>query len=85
MIILHEGVRLRAYVDTVGKMTIGCGRNISDKGISFAEAMMLLDHDLDEAITDLSGSFPWFLTLDAVRQRVLVDMRLNLGPSRFRG
>lgn len=84
-IIQHEGLRLRPYTDTVGKTTIGVGRNLSDVGISNAEAMLLLDHDLDEAITDLVGSFPWFVTLDPIRQRVMADMRFNLGASRFRG
>ena len=84
-LILHEGLRLRAYFDTVGKITVGVGRNLTDKGLSHSEAMALLDHDLDEAITDLAGSFPWFIELDSVRQRVLVDLRFNLGPSRFRG
>ena len=82
-LIVHEGLRLMPYVDTVGKVTIGVGRNLTDNGISHAEAMLLLDHDLDEAMTDLS-TFPWFAALDPVRQRVLVDMRFNLGPSRFR-
>ena len=84
-LIRNESLRLYPYVDTVGKITIGVGRNLSDKGLSSAEAMMLLDHDVDEVITDLAGSFPWFCDLDSVRQRVLCDMRFNLGPSRFRG
>lgn len=84
-LIIDEDLRLKPYVDTVGKITIGCGRNLSDKGISHTEAMMLLDHDLDEAITDLAGAFPWFLTLDAIRQRACCNLRFNLGPTRFRG
>ena len=84
-LIAHEGIRLKVYMDSVGVPTVGVGRNLRDKGISHAEAMLLLDHDLDEVITDLSGSFPWFVTLDAVRQRVIADLRFNLGPSRFRG
>ena len=79
----HEGLRLFPYSDTVGKITIGCGRNLTDVGISEDEARMLLDHDLDACIEDLA-TFPWFPTLDPVRQRALVDMRFNLGPSRFR-
>lgn len=71
-------------MDSVGKITVGVGRNLSDKGISNAEAMILLDNDLDEAVSDLTGSFPWFVTLDTVRQRVMVDLRFNLGPDRFR-
>lgn len=83
-LVADEGLRLFPYVDTVGKLTIGCGRNLSDVGISNAEAMTLLDHDVDACITDLAGSFPWFVKLDAVRQRVIVNMRFNLGPAGFR-
>lgn len=83
-LILHEGLRLKPYMDTVGKITIGVGRNLSDNGLSSAEAMSLLDHDIDEAVADLAGAFPWFLQLDEVRQRAMVDLRFNLGPARFR-
>ena len=83
-LIRHEGLRLKVYTDSLGVPTIGVGRNIRDKGISHAEAMLLLDHDLDEVITDLAGAFPWFCELDPVRQRVVCDMRFNLGPTRFR-
>ena len=38
MLIKHEGVRLKPYKDTVGKWTIGVGRNLDDKGISKSES-----------------------------------------------
>lgn len=82
-IIRHEGLRLKPYEDSFGNLTIGVGRNLTANGISNKEAMQLLDHDLDEAVADLA-MFPWFLELDAVRQRVLVDLRFNLGPTRLR-
>lgn len=80
---LHEGRRRLPYMDTVGKITIGVGRNLSDKGLSDREIDTLLTNDIDECIADLA-SFPWFRSLDAIRQRVLVDLRFNLGPTRFR-
>ena len=83
-LVADEGLRLKPYLDTVGKWTLGVGRNLSDKGISSREAFDLLDHDLNECVADLAGEFPWFVKLDAVRQRVVVNMRFNLGPSRFR-
>lgn len=83
-LIEHEGLKLTAYMDTVGKITIGVGRNLSDVGISEAEALTLLDHDIDAVLADLD-SFAWFSELDAVRQRVLADMAFNLGATRFRG
>jgi len=79
----HEGLRLKPYMDTVGKLTIGVGRNLTDVGISPNEAMVLLSNDLDHAIADLR-TFPWFDGLSRVRQRALIDMRLNLGPRGFR-
>lgn len=79
-----EGLRLTPYLDTVGKWTIGYGRNLSDVGISKDEAVTLLEHDLDAALTDLAESFPWFVQLNPVRQRALVNMRFNLGPTGFR-
>lgn len=82
-LVRHEGLRLKPYVDTVGKLTIGVGRNITDVGISRDEAFTLLEHDIDHAIADCR-TFPWFLLLDAVRQRAIVDLRFNLGPTRFR-
>ncbi len=81
---LHEGVRLFPYVDSVGKITIGCGRNLSDKGISEAEARQFLDADINNAILDMA-TFPWFATLDPVRQRALVDLCFNIGLPRLRG
>lgn len=84
-LVFDEGLKLRPYQDSVGKLTIGVGRNLIDKGISSREAFDLLDHDLDECITDLAATYPWFLDLDAVRQRVVVNMRFNLGPQRFAG
>lgn len=79
-----EGLRLRPYVDSVGKITIGVGRNLSDTGISKSEADLLLTNDIDRAVADCA-SFPWFSALDPVRQVVLVSLRFNMGPSRLRG
>lgn len=85
LIILHEGLRLKPYTDTVGKTTIGVGRNLTDKGLSFGEAETLFTHDLEEHEMDLVGAYPWVLTLDAVRYAVMVDMAFNLGISRLSG
>ena len=84
-LILHEGLRLTPYVDTVGKLTIGVGRNLSDVGISRDEAMMLLRSDIADAVCDLHTIFIDFVSLPVKVQKVLIDMRFNLGPSRFRG
>ena len=83
-LINHEGMRLFPYVDTVGKTSIGAGRNLTDRGISHAEARVLLDNDINHALDDLTV-FPWFSLLDAVRQRVFVDLCFNMGLNRLMG
>lgn len=82
-LIVHEGLRLKPYTDTVGKLTIGCGRNLTDTGISEAEARVLLDNDITAAITALVA-FPWFPGLDPIRQRAFVDLCFNVGFARLR-
>lgn len=85
LIIKHENIRLKPYVDTTGNTTVGIGRNLSAKGISYQEAIYLLSNDIDECINDLLKIFPNFVQIGEVRQVALVDMRLNLGPAGFRG
>lgn len=81
LITKHEGVRLKPYMDTRGKWTIGIGRNLSDVGISRTEADLLFEADLDTTLIGLRLRVPVFNDLDAVRQRVLVDMAFNMGIS----
>jgi len=79
MILKHEGLRLFPYKDTVGKLTIGVGRNLDDRGISRDEAMTMLANDIETARLGLIHTYPWFNSLDEVRQSVLVDMTFNMG------
>lgn len=74
-----EGVRLKPYTDTVGKLTIGVGRNLTDVGISDDECTALLQNDIDKVLSQLDRSLPWWRKLDPVRQRVLVNMAFNMG------
>lgn len=85
-LVRHEGLRLFFYVDTVGKATIGVGRNLEDTGISQDEAMLMLGHDIDRIVRGLTNAYSgWFLRLDPVRQSALVNMAFNLGLKRFAG
>ena len=78
----HEGLRLKPYKCTAGKVSIGYGRNLDDMGISEVEAMVLLRHDIERCYDELSV-FSWFVDLDQVRQEALVDMLFNLGLPTF--
>jgi len=78
-LVRHEAMKLKPYVDTVGKLTIGVGRNLDDVGITVDEANYLLSNDIDRVIRGLTVRYPWFVGLDPVRQSVLVNMAFNLG------
>ena len=85
-LVADEGMRRKPYRDTVGKLTIGVGRNLDDVGISELEALYLLDNDINGAVKDLAVAFSdWFQSLDPVRQAVLVNMCFNLGIVRLKG
>lgn len=81
----HEGVVLHPYVDSVGKLTIGVGRNIEDNGISMDEAEYLLKNDIDRCIWDMEKHLPWYKDLTENRQLVLLDMCFNLGIGKLLG
>lgn len=84
MLIRQEGLRLKPYTDTVGKVTIGVGRNLTDNGILESEAYAMLDNDIQTA-TIQAQKLPCFVQLDPVRQDVLVDMVFNMGLPRAQG
>lgn len=83
LLVRHEGLRLKPYRDTVGKLTIGVGRNLDDVGISREEAMVLLDNDVARTIVQARQSLEWFDRLDAVRKVVVASMVFNLGIMGF--
>lgn len=76
---IHEGLRLKPYKDTVGKLTLGIGRNLEDKGITEQEALFMLNNDVDYFYCQLNKKLTWLKYLDDVRQNVLVNMAFNLG------
>jgi len=78
-LILHEGLKLKPYKCTAGKITIGVGRNIEDIGITEDEARSLLDNDILRVAQELDNALPWWRDLSDVRQRVLLDMAFNIG------
>lgn len=80
-----EGVRLKPYRDTVGKLTIGTGRDLDDVGISNEENDFMLQNDIDRACASLDDHLPWWESLDPIRQRVLVNMCFNMGINSLLG
>lgn len=83
LLIRHEGKVNKPYYDTVGKLTIGIGRNLDDRGLSDSEVMFLFQNDLKQHTDELERAYPWVKTLDPVRRAVLIDMCFNLGLHRL--
>lgn len=74
-----EGVKTKPYRDTVGKLSIGVGRNLDDVGVSAEEISLMLTNDILRTEVALDLSLPWWRTLDPVRQRVILNMAFNMG------
>lgn len=75
----HEGLQLKTYTCPAGKLTIGYGRNVEDRGITIKEADILLENDIFDIKLELEDKLPLFNFLDDVRQNVLIEMAFNLG------
>ena len=78
LLIKHEGLCLKPYHDSLGKLTIGVGRNLDDVGITEQEALQLLDNDIAGIINQLN-SLSVFNQLNSSQQIALTDMAFNLG------
>lgn len=79
LLVQHESCKLHPYTDTTGHLTIGVGRNLTDRGISKAEALYLLDDDIDYFSNKLSSTLKFFDQMDEARKIALIDMCFNLG------
>ena len=82
-LVRDEGRRHLPYHDTAARLSIGIGRNLTDKGITDAEIDFMFEHDLSDAADDLDRNIAWWRSLDAVRQRVMLNMTYNMGWPSF--
>lgn len=85
MLKTHEGLRLKPYRDTVGKLTIGVGRNLDDIGINEEEALHLLNNDVNRTINELRTNLSFWNKLSIIRKEALIDMCFNIGLTSFMG
>ena len=83
-LILHEGMVLKPYKCTSGKLSIGVGRNLDDNGLSDDEIDYLLANDLKRCQAE-AETYPWFDGLSEPRKAVVVSMLFNLGKPRWDG
>ena len=73
-LIADEGSRLKPYRDTVGKVSIGIGRNLTDVGISPDEEDLMYRNDVQRVMSELDRALPWWNTLPEPAARVLANM-----------
>lgn len=84
LIRINEGECLFPYTDTVGKITIGVGRNLTDRGISKAESDFLLSNDEKLVVLEVLNFIPWISFIDEVRRGMILDLCFNLGITKFK-
>ncbi|QCU53102.1 glycoside hydrolase family protein [Burkholderia pseudomallei] len=73
-----EDRRYRIYTDTVGKVSGGIGRNLTDKGFRDNEIDLMYQNDIAETEAWLDRALPWWRSLAPVRQRVMMNMAFNM-------
>lgn len=83
LLLQNESYKQYPYSDTTGHLTIGIGRNLSDRGISQAEAFALLDDDVLYFSSKLSQLCEYFDGLDDNRKIAVIDMCFNVGVNSF--
>lgn len=83
LLVRHESYRQFPFVDQTGHLTVGIGRNLSDRGISTTEAYYLLDEDITYFTHKLNHFLHFFHILSENRQIALINMCFNLGVQGF--
>lgn len=82
-IMLHEGLVLKPYKDTLGHWTIGYGHKILPNetfdAITPEQAKSMLMDDIATARKQTYNAFPWLIGLDEIRQGVIIEMVFQLG------
>ena len=75
----HEGRRTHPYLDTTGRLTIGVGRNLTDRGLAGDEIDLLLANDIALARSICGDQFgAAFHAASTARQQALISMAFNL-------
>lgn len=84
LLIAHEGLRLKPYKCTAGRLTVGIGRNLDANGISKEEAYAMMRNDLEKCRAQVA-TLGMPDDLGEVRTAVLVNMCFNLGFGGLKG
>lgn len=84
----EEKFESSVYQDHLGYWTIGIGRMVDKRlggGITYEEALYLLENNIKSELAGLRKALPWFDGLSDARQRALVNMAFQMGLDRLLG
>ena len=81
----QEGFSSKLYKCTAGKLTIGYGYNIEDKGLPEDICNTLLVREIVSVVHGLRENLDWYEELDDVRKKALISMAYQLGLSGLLG
>ena len=79
----HEGRRAFPYYDSVGKISIGIGRNLADRCLSDDKISRLFLNDMRLSRQICQQRFVNFNSIAQTRQAALLSMAFNLGAPRL--
>lgn len=74
LIVSHEGYKNHVYTDSVGKLTVGIGYNLTDRGMPDSWINQQYDEDVAYFDQKLRKDFDWYDALCDARKMVLIDM-----------
>ncbi len=80
---VDEGRKRFSYRCTAGKLSIGVGRNLEDRGLRDDEINLMLSNDIDEAEGIARKLIPNYQKLSEERKAVVINMAFNLGETRL--
>lgn len=75
-----EGRESKVYKCSADKLTVGVGHNLEDNPLPDSVIDLLLECDINDVLNKLIH-YRFYMLLDPVRQRVIVNMAFNMGIS----
>jgi lysozyme len=72
-----EVVKYHPYMDTIGNVKIGYGRNL-DNGINLDEAQLMFKNDYDRTVKELENQ-DWYTIQPQGVKFALINMNFNIG------
>ena len=82
-LVIDEGRKKFPYHCSAGKLTVGVGRNLEDRGLREDEIDLMLSNDIDEAEGIARKLIPNYQKLSEERKAVVINMAFNLGETRL--